>query len=95
MSACKLRLHEGKAKVVFCKKYNMRPGSETVKFDFLVFSFQPRLSATRSGRMFLGYDCAISQSSKNKIISEIKSTKFQRWTNRRIEEIAEFFNAKI
>jgi len=95
MSACHLRLHEGKTKIVFCKKFNMRSVSKTVKFDFLGFSFQPRPSATRSGRMFLGYDCAISQSSKNKIIAEIKSTKFQRWTNRSIEEIAEFFNSKI
>ncbi len=94
VAACQLRLHEGKTKIVFCKKFK-RSTSKTVKFDFLGFSFQPRPSATKDGRMFLGYDCAISQSSKNKIISEIKSTKFQRWTNRRIEEIAEFFNTKI
>ena len=95
MSACQLRLHEGKTKIVFCKKFKRQSTSKTVKFDFLGFSFQPRPSATKGGRMFLGYDCAISQSSKNKIISDIKSTKFQRWTNRSIEEIAEFFNTKI
>jgi len=95
MSACQLRLHEGKTKIVFCKKFKRQSASKTVKFDFLGFNFQPRTSATKDGRMFLGYDCAISQSSKNKIISEIKSTKFQRWTNRRIEDIAEFFNTKI
>ncbi len=95
MAECQLRLHEGKTKIVYCKKYKRQSASKTVKFDFLGFSFQPRPSATKSGRMFLGYDCAISQSSKKKIISEIRSTKFQRWTNRSIEEIAEFFNAKI
>jgi RNA-directed DNA polymerase len=95
MAACKLRLHEGKTKIVFCKKFNMRSGGEKVKFDFLGFSFHPRPGAMKDGRMFLGYDCAISQSSKNKIISDIKSTKFQRWTNRRIEDIAAFFNTKI
>ena len=95
MSECQLRLHETKTKIVHCKKYKMRSVSKTVKFDFLGFSFQPRPSATKEGRMFLGYDCAISQSSKNKIVSDIKSTKFQRWTYRSIEQIAEFFNAKI
>jgi len=90
MAACQLRLHEGKTKIVFCKKYKMRPASKTVKFDFLGFSFQPRPSSTKEGRMFLGYDCAISQSSKNKIIADIKSTKFQRWTYRSIEQIADF-----
>ena len=95
MAACQLPLHEGKTKIVFCKKFKRRSTSKMVKFDFLGFSFQPRPSATKSGRMFLGYDCAISHSSKNKIISDIKSTKFQRWTNRSIEDIADFFNTKI
>jgi len=95
MEECRLRLHEEKTKIVFCKKYKKQSDGKIVKFDFLGFSFQPRPSAMKKGGMFLGYDCAISQSSKNKIIEEIKSTKFQRWTNRSIEEIAEFFNAKI
>lgn len=95
MAECQLRLHEKKTKIVYCKKYKKRSASQTIKFDFLGFSFQPRPSITKSGRMFLGYDCAISDSSKKKIISEIRSTKFQRWTNRSIDEIAEFFNAKI
>ena len=95
MAACQLELHEKKTKIVFCKKYKKRSPIKEVKFDFLGFSFQPRPSATKAGRMFLGYDCAISQSSKNKIITKIRETKFQRWTNRSIEEIAEFFNAKI
>ena len=95
MAECQLRLHEDKTKIVHCKKYKMRSASKKVKFEFLGFSFQPRTCATRDGAMFLGYDCAISQSSKNKIISDIKSTKFQRWSNRSINDIAEFFNAKI
>ena len=95
MASCELSLHEGKTKIVFCKKYNKQSANKTIKFDFLGFSFQPRPSATKSGRMFLGYDCAISESSKKKILSDIRSTKFQRWTNRSILQIAEFFNAKI
>ena len=95
MAECQLQLNEGKTKIVFCKKYKKKSANKPVKFDFLGFSFQPRPSAMKNGAMFLGYDCAISQSSKNKIISEVRATKFQRWTNRSIEEIAEFFNSKI
>jgi len=95
MVSCKLSLQERKTKIVFCKKYKKQAANKPVKFDFLGFSFQPRTSSTKDGRMFLGYDCAISNSSKKKILSEIRSTKFQRWTNRSISEIAEFFNAKI
>lgn len=45
--------------------------------------------------MFLGFDCAISQAKEKKIAEEIKATNFQKWTDRSIEEIADFFNAKI
>lgn len=95
MVACHLELHDKKTKIVFCKKYRKRSIHKTVKFDFLGFSFQPRPTAMKSGGMFLGYDCAISQSNKSKILEEIKSTQFQRWTNRSIEEIATFFERKI
>jgi len=95
MTDCQLRLHEEKTKIVYCKNYKKRSESKEVKFDFLGFSFQPRSSASKRGGMFLGYDCAISESSKKRIISEIRTTKFQRWTNKSIIDIAEFFNAKI
>jgi len=95
MAACYLELHEKKTKIVFCKKYKKRSDHKTVKFDFLGFSFQPRATAMKTGQMFLGYDCAISQSNKSKILEEIRDTQFQRWTNRSIEEIAEFFESRI
>jgi group II intron reverse transcriptase/maturase len=95
MSVCQLELHKEKTKIVFCKKYKKRAKHPIVKFDFLGFSFQPRPTALKTGKMFLGYDCAISNSSEKKIIEEIRTTNFHRWTNRSIEEIASFFNPKI
>ena len=95
MEQCHLRLHERKTKIVFCKQYNRHSRHQVVQFDFLGYSFQPRPSAQRRGKMFVGYDCAISRSSEKKIGETIRSTKFQRWTNRSIVEIADFFNPKI
>ena len=79
MAACHLQLHDKKTKIVFCKRGRYRSNHKTVKFDFLGFSYQPRPTARKNGKMFLGYDCAISQSNEKKII----------------EEIAEFFEKKI
>jgi len=50
---------------------------------------------TKSRKIFLGYDCAISRESQAKIAKELKSSNFQRWTARSIEEIAEYFNSKL
>jgi len=95
MTSCHLTLHKDKTKIVYCKQYNNKAKHEIVSFDFLGFSFQPRPSRLKNGKMFLGYDCAISQSSMTKILEELRSSSFQNWTLRSIEEIAAYFNPKI
>lgn len=93
MIACSLQLHEGKTKIVFCKQRRKQSDYKVVSFDFLGYSFQPRSSY--SNGLFLGYDCGISQSSKSKILKEIKKSGFQKWSNCRIDEIASYFNKKM
>lgn len=95
MKSCDLQLHEVKTKIVFCKKYRKRSNHPIVTFDFLGYRFQPRPTALKSGQLFLGYDCAISKSSEKKIVEKIRRTNFQNWTNRSIEEIADYFNPKL
>ncbi len=96
LSECRLSLNEKKTGIVYCKKYNRKENFKRVKFDFLGFSFQPRLtSSKRRERMFLGYDCAISRKSENKIIEIFRKSNFHRWTGVDISQIAETFNPKI
>jgi RNA-directed DNA polymerase len=93
MAECRLELNEKKTKIVHCKKARRNAEYKTVQFDFLGFSFQPRPTKNKEeGKMFLGFDCAISVKKEKKIIDEIRKTNFQRWTNRDIYQIAEFFN---
>ena len=95
IESCQLKLHEGKTKIVFCKKYKKKSPHPEVKFDFLGYSFQPRRTALKNGELFLGYDCAISKSSEKKIVEKIRRTNFQNWTGRSIEEVANYFNPKL
>ena len=95
MRSCHLRLHETKTKIVFCKKGNKWSSHDVVSFDFLGYSFQPRSTATKNGQMFLGYDCAISKASTKKIAATIRDSRFQRWTERSIKEVADHFNPKL
>ena len=95
LESCQLNLHEKKTKIVFCKKGRRRSAHRVVSFNFLGYGFQPRTSATKAGKLFLGYDCAISKESQKKIAKELRSTNFHRWTARSIEEIAEYFNSKL
>jgi RNA-directed DNA polymerase len=95
LGECMLELNEQKTKIVYCKKDNRKDKFKTVKFDFLGYSFQPRPTKSRTGEVFLGFDCAISRKSENKIAEIIRKTRFHRRTELSIYHIAEFFNPKI
>lgn len=89
LGQCKLRLSEAKTKIVYCQDYR-RPKIKgySKKFDFLGFTFKPRPKATKEGRMFLGYDCEISQKSQTRIIQKWKDLKFHKQSNIVIQDIA-------
>ena len=58
---CGLTLHPDKTKIVYCKDFRRQQKYQKVQFDFLGYTFQPRTSKSKkTGRLFLGFDCAIS-----------------------------------
>jgi len=90
LEECKLRLSEQKTKIVHCQAYNrVRQKNYPKKFDFLGFTFKPRPKSTKEGRMFLGFDCEISQKSQTRIIQKWKDLKFQRRSEVGVQKIAE------
>ena len=96
LQTCKLRLHEGKTEIVYCEHYRREKKHYRKKFDFLGFSFQPRPYRSKSGGgMFVGYGCAISISSRKKLLSAIKATNFHRWSTGSIEELGNLLNPKL
>lgn len=91
---CNLTIHPEKTQVVYCRSSNRKQKGKKVKFDFLGFSFRPESKRSKHGRIFLGYDCMISQKSFSKIVKEIKRSRFDRGANS-WQEIANFLNSKI
>jgi RNA-directed DNA polymerase len=92
LQQCSLRLNEGKSKIVYCQDYRRERKNYRKKFDFLGFSFQPRSTSSKRGGMFLGYDCAISISSKKRIATKWKAMKFHKWTSAQLSDIAHHIN---
>ena len=73
LQECKLELHPDKTKIVYCKDSN-RPGSyHNEKFDFLGYTFRPRSSRNRYGKLFVNFTPAISEKAKQKARDKIKS----------------------
>ena len=96
MQQCGLELHKDKTKIVYCNDWR-RPGDyPIVKFDFLKFSFQPRTAKSKKpGKLFLGYDCAISISSKKRIADKLENLDIQSMGFKSIVGIAQHLNPYI
>jgi len=92
LQECSLRLNEEKTSIVYCQDYRRKKKNYSKKFDFLGFRFQPRPSKSKRGGMFLGFDCAISPASKQRIARKWKEMKIHRWTSTDLHGIAKVVN---
>ena len=94
---CKLALNRKKSKIVYCRRNQKRQPPFKVryqKFDFLGFTFKPRMEKKR-GKMRMGFSPAISQKSISRITAELRKMKFHRWVHFPISKIAELLRLKI
>ena len=57
---CKLELHPQKTKIAYCKDANRRGSYPVQRFDFLGYTFRPRTSKNRYGRLFVSFSPAVS-----------------------------------
>jgi len=96
MQECKLEIHPDKTKIVYCKDYRRKENHDNISFDFLSYTFQPRQTKSkRDGKFFLGFDCGISRKARKEIGAAIRSTRFHRWSNAVVEDIAEMLNPQL
>jgi len=96
MLKCGLELHPEKTKLVYCKDYRRQENHEMVKFDFLGYSFQPRnTKSKRTGKLFVGFDCAISINSKKRIADKMKELDIVHLTHKSIVGVAIYLDPFI
>jgi group II intron reverse transcriptase/maturase len=89
MQECKLNLHPGKTKIVYCKQSNRKGKNENNNFNFLGFEFRPDSVQTPEGGRWLGYFARISRKAKKYIVDEIRKYQIHRYTGETLSAIAE------
>src|ERR1700760_4678423 len=63
LAECHLEMHPTKTKIVYCKDENRKGTYPDVQFDFLGYSFRPRLvRRSRDNTLFWGFNPAVSAS---------------------------------
>lgn len=96
MTACKLRVHPEKTKVVYCRDSNRyRREHDVISFTFLGYTFRPRLCKTKQGNLFYSFTAAMSREAVKKINTIVKEMRIHRMVETKLEVIASMLNPRI
>ena len=95
MNECKLELHPTKTRIVYCKDADRKEEHENISFDFLGYTFRPRLSKNRWGKHFVNFTPAISNKSKKSIRQKVRDWKLQLKAEKELIDLSMMFNSVI
>ena len=96
LSDCFLELHPEKTKIIYCKDGSrQKDDHDNISFDFLGYTFQPRRSRTKRGKIFLNFSPAISGKAKKKIKEEIRKWELPSRIGVDLETIAREINPQV
>ena len=86
--SCGLTLHPEKTKIVYCKSSYHTGEYPEVSFDFLGYTFRPRLARSRAGNMMVSFTPAISSKSAKRIRTSMRNWHLSCWQSLDISEVA-------
>jgi len=95
LKECKLELHPKKTKIVYCKDIVRKQEYENIKFDFLGYTFQPRVLKSRKGNIFVRFHPAMSRDKAKKIRQTIKGWKIHLKSETDIEKLSKLYSPII
>ena len=95
LNQCRLDLHPGKTKIVYCKDSFRKGSYPDERFDFLGYTFRSRLSKDRYGKLFVSFLPAVSNEAARSIRKTIRSWRVHRMTDKSIEDLACIINPVI
>jgi len=95
LAECRLEMHPEKTRIVYCKDED-RPGSyEQERFDFLGYSFRPRLSKSKTGRRFVSFTPAVSAEATKEISQRIRNWHLHKRSDETLEDLARMANTIV
>ncbi|WAK04439.1 group II intron reverse transcriptase/maturase [Methylobacter sp. YRD-M1] len=94
--ACGLELHPLKTKIVYCKDGSRKGRYENTAFDFLGYTFRPRLCKNRKrNSLFVSFTPAVSKVALKSMRLKIRKLRIRMRTELSIEQLAQWLNPII
>ena len=94
-TTCMLELHPEKTKIVYCYRSGKKKNYDRIQFDFLGFTFRPRLAKSQKTGYFVSFLPAISNKAKKRIGEVIRGWNLHLWTDKDLAFIAKAINPKL
>jgi len=95
LAECGLELSERKTRIVYCKDSTRRGSHEHESFDFLGYTFRPRLSRGKSGGQFVNFLPAVSDDARKRIGREIRRWRLHVRSGTTLTELARSINVVV
>jgi RNA-directed DNA polymerase len=95
LAECGLQLNERKTRIVYCKDWTRRGSYEHERFDFLGYTFRPRLSRSKSGGRFVNFLPAVSDDARKRVGREIRRWRLHRWSGKTLTALARSINVIV
>ncbi|WP_415765005.1 group II intron reverse transcriptase/maturase [Pseudomonas sp. ZB1P45] len=95
MTQCQLELHPEKTQVVYCVDANRRGDYGVKRFDFLGYTFKPRQSMNRKGKLFTSFSPAVSDKAAKAMRREMRNWGLSRLSRYDLGELLALIRRKI
>jgi group II intron reverse transcriptase/maturase len=95
LGECRLELHPEKTKIVYCKDAHRCGRYAQEKFDFLGYTFRPRLVRTQRGDYFVSFSPGVSRQAATAMRQQMRRWRLHRRTQDSVDEIARAINPII
>lgn len=95
LKECGLELHPEKTKIVYCKDADRKGSYEYESFDFLGYTFRPRLSKNKFGKTFVNFTPAISKQASKRVRKKIRSWRMHLRSDKDLTDLARMFNKQV
>jgi RNA-directed DNA polymerase len=89
---CKLEVHPGKTKIVYCKDDDRRGQHPEEKFTFLGYTFRPRRSKNRWGKYFINFSPAVSNEAVKRMRQTMRCWRIHLRSDKAIDDLARMWN---
>ncbi len=92
LSQCRLELHPEKTRMVYCKDDKRSGHYPNERFDFLGFTFRPRLAKFREGKYGVSFSPAVSAEAARAMRHTIRSWRVHRKSDKSLSDLSYMFN---